>query len=62
LLDSKTELEKDSFVLFLNTKFLISPASALDADKADKSVATGIRKFRFFKVMRPQILKHYLLE
>jgi len=54
LLDSKTELEKDSFVLFLNTKFLISPASTLDVDKADKRVATGIRKFRFFKVMRPQ--------
>jgi hypothetical protein len=48
LLDSKTELEKDSFELFLNTKFLISPASTLDVDKADKRVATGIKKFRFF--------------
>jgi hypothetical protein len=54
LIDSKAELEIVSLGLCVNTKFLISPASILEADKADRSVATGIKKFRFFKVMRPQ--------
>jgi hypothetical protein len=36
------------------TKFLVTPASTLEADKADRSVATGIKKLLFFKA--------YLLE
>jgi len=52
--DSKVELENDSLGLCVIAKFLNSPASTLEADKADRSVAIGIKKFRFFKVMRPQ--------
>lgn len=48
--NAKSELENDSFVLILDTKLLISKASTLDVDKADKIVATGIKKFLFFKV------------
>jgi hypothetical protein len=49
LLDSKIELENDSLGLCVITKFLISPASTLEVDKADRSIATGIRKFLSFK-------------
>ena len=55
MLDSKTELEKDSFVLFLNTKFLISPASTLDVDKAGEYVVFN-RAWEYIQKVDPDNL------